>query len=76
MIDWNCVNFWVKDEKDKQCSFIFKAAYAHIIKGANISGGHCIYIYIYIYIFLCYIRKIIEKAVREASQQIDKIELE
>ncbi len=35
-----------------------------------------IYIYIYIYIFLCYIRKTIEKAVREASQQIDKIELE
>ncbi len=23
------------------------------IKGANISGGHCIYIYIYIYIYVC-----------------------
>ncbi len=23
------------------------------IKGANISGGHCMYIYIYIYIYIC-----------------------
>ncbi len=34
----------MKDKKDKQCRFIFTAAFGH--KGANISGGHCIYIYI------------------------------
>ncbi len=36
------MNFWNEDKKDKQCRFIFTAAFAHITKGANISGGHCI----------------------------------
>ncbi len=39
----------MKDKKDKQCRFIFTAAFVIFTKGANISGGHCVYIYIYIY---------------------------
>ncbi len=38
----------MKDKKDKQCRFIFTAAFGRFTKGANISGGHCVYIYIYI----------------------------
>ncbi len=35
----------MKDQKDKQCRFIFTAAFALLIfiKGANFSGGHFVY---------------------------------
>ncbi len=33
----------MKDQKDKQCGFIVIAALLIFTKGANISGGHCIY---------------------------------
>ncbi len=33
--------FWVKDQKDKQCRFIFSSAFADIYQGTNISAGHC-----------------------------------
>ncbi len=40
--------FGVKDQKDKQCRFIFTAALLIFIKGANISGGHCICNYAFV----------------------------
>jgi len=33
----------MKYPKDKQCRFIFTAAFDHIYQGGNISGGHCTY---------------------------------
>ncbi len=43
MIGWNFVNFFeMKDKKDKQCRFIFTAAFGHIYQGCQYSGGHCI----------------------------------
>ncbi len=34
----------MKDQKDKQCRFISQTPFLTFIKGANISGGHCIYL--------------------------------
>ncbi len=44
MIGSNFVNFSSERSKDKQCRFISQTPFLTFIKGANISGGHCIYI--------------------------------
>ncbi len=63
MIGWNIVNFWVKDQKDKQCRFIFTAAFAHILSRVPILVEGTVYIYFIIIYFTYVHHAIIEHAI-------------
>ncbi len=41
----------MKDKKDKHAELFSQLPLLIFTKGANISGGHCIYIFFYVYFF-------------------------